>query len=216
MSFKVNLRDGSEFLKKLYHALMGDSITTLLIVAVTFIEFFVPKLTTVFLGLIIFFALRSVFWKYFDSHDERKIQKDLGIIVSNNQVELKKLQNQQDKISFSRDKFNFKKEVVQSQEKMRGQIIQTRLKNIEKRNEFNITLGSKVIEELGLSKEAIAEVNAKFDLTDKEVEFLATDGISIPYENLHVDKKLSMPMPTSFQMTDEKFKQIDIGEDESE
>ena len=119
-------------------------------------------------------------------------------------------------MELERDKFTLKKDVIKSQENTRTQIIETRLKNIEKRNGFSISLGLKVIEELGANKVALEEIYDQFRLIDEETEFLAVEGLQLPFEELLVDRKSPLPVPSSFSVTEDKFKKLNIGEDEDE
>lgn len=209
----VGIKDVKDVSVKIYHALMGDAVTTLLLIGMPFIEVFIPRLTWIMLGLALFFGVRSTIWKFANDKDERRVKGDIAVVVSAHQVKAKEIQLEQDKIQLEKDKFQLKRDVIVKQENMRGQILKTRLTNLETRNKFACTLTLSVNEKQGaLSNDQKKKIEHEFKMLSDEAEFLITDGLTSPFEELFIDKKTSVPIATSFQVTEDKFKQINIGE----
>ncbi len=212
----VGLKDIKDLSGKIYHALMGDSVTTMLLIGMPVIEVILPQLTMIFLGLALFFGVRSTVWKIMNERDERRVKKETAIAVSSDQIRSKELDVELNAIELEKDKFKLKRDVITKQENFRGQVFQKRLNNLEKRNEFNIKVGLKVIEEAGINAKALSEIEAEFSLIREGEEFLATEGLTVPFEELFVDKKTNIPVADAFKVTDEKFKKINIGDNNDE
>lgn len=197
--------------KRFYHALFAETMTALSMVMIPLSEFFAPQLRDIFIALTMFFALRSGLEKYLDSYDDRRIKSDLAKSISKDKTKNKEIDLEMKKIALRKDVFQLKKDVVKQQENFRGSIISTRLINIEKRNEFAMRLA--------LADSSVEVTKDSIDIfkqLDEEVDFLLTDGISAPFEQIAIDKKMVNTIPTSSANVDQKFADINIGEDEYE
>lgn len=221
--------DSVRFGKKLYNAMVSETMTSLALLGVALTEIFLPSLNTIMIIITLFFALRSVIYKFVDSHDERRVKGDIAKVVSKDNVEkeriesdriialakyekeYKKLENESEKIKLQRDVFELKRDIVKQQEKFRGQVLITRLNNIEKRNEFamKLALADSSVE---VTKDSIE----LFKNLDEEVDFLLTSGISAPFEQIAIDKEIVGTIPTSTSNVEQKFADINIGEEEYE
>lgn len=237
--------DSVRFGKKLYNAMVSETMTSLSLIGIALAEIFLPQLKIFMMIITLFFALRSVIYKFADSYDERRIKgntaikiKELGdnhnekmskdmvdkiaiqsetdIALSKEKNEYKLLENEFERIKLQRDVFELKRDIIKQQENFRGNIMLTRLKNLESRNDFGMKLALLSAEANGVSKTELAKVEEEFNQIDDDVMFLITDGINAPFEQIAIDKKIIGTVPNSFKVTDDKFKQLKIGEDNDE
>jgi len=204
-----NADDTVKFAKKFYNAIFNEAMTSLAMIMIPLSEFLFTDLRWTFIALTLFFALRSAIVRFLSDWDDRRIKADLATTISNaklkakdlevmKSIKLAELNIEKKRIELEGDIFNLKKDVVKQQEQLRGNIILTRLKNIEKRNQHLIRSGAPpdLLEEL-----------------DDEVDFLTTEGLTAPFEDFAIDKIMSQTIPQSIKAVDKKFVDINIGVD---